>query len=108
MKNKTKYPPIVERCAILAGALLASFMAASICVAQNPPQLQITSPADGSVVNPGQSISVTLTSPANVAFTAVGVGGWPTFTSTRLRLPHPSRFSKGGYHGRWYQGLGAR
>jgi len=23
----------------------------------------------------------------------------------RLRLPHPSRFSKGGYHGRWYRGL---
>jgi hypothetical protein len=27
-------------------------------------------------------------------------GGWPTFALPRLRLPHPSRFSKGGYLGR--------
>ena len=31
-------------------------------------------------------------------------GGWPTFTKPQLRLPHPSRFSKGEHHGRWARG----
>jgi len=47
-------------CTVLATACL--------CVAQQSlPQLQITSPADGTIVNPGQTISVTVTSPANIA-----------------------------------------
>jgi len=51
---------------------------------------------------------------ARVRFASVGLteflggwsfGGWLTFALPRLRLPHPSRFSKGGYLGRWYQGI---
>jgi hypothetical protein len=29
------------------------------------------------------------------------MGGWPTFASPRLRLPQPSRLSKGGHLGEW-------
>ncbi len=30
---------------------------------------------------------------------SISTGGWPTFAPPRQRLPHPSRFSKGGSHG---------
>ena len=43
------------------------FGATSMCAfSQNPPDLQITSPADGTIVNPGQAISVTVESPTGL------------------------------------------
>ncbi len=42
---------------------------------QSQPALQITSPADGTTVNSGQTISVTITSPANLTFTSIGILG---------------------------------
>lgn len=69
MKNEKKYPPGFARCLMLAGLILVPLMAAPVCAAQqNPPQLQVASPVDGSAVKPAQSISVAVTSPANVAF----------------------------------------
>ncbi|MCU1240038.1 MAG: repeat containing protein [Candidatus Acidoferrum typicum] len=66
---------------------------ASICDAQNPPQLQIASPASGTIFNPGQTISVTVTSPANVSFTSVGVAGEDPFGLSALAASVPAQFS---------------
>jgi hypothetical protein len=55
-------------------ALLTVFLAAApICSAQTPKLLQITSPANGAVVSPGQTVKVTVTSPANAQFEMVGL-----------------------------------
>ena len=42
---------------------------------QTQPALQISSPADGTLVNPGQTISVTVTSPAGLTFTYIALNG---------------------------------
>ena len=42
---------------------------------QTQPGLQITSPTRGIVVNTGQTISITVTSPANLTFTSIGILG---------------------------------
>jgi hypothetical protein len=58
----------------LAAAFVLMLIPVAVCSAQqSPPQLEIASPTDGTIVNPGQTLSVTVTSPANVAFTQVGV-----------------------------------
>lgn len=49
--------------------------------------LQITSPASGTIFNPGQTIQVTVTSPTNVAFEAVAVVGEPVGFSLATSLP---------------------
>jgi len=54
--------------------------------------LQITSPASGTVVNPGETISVTVTSPANLAFRGVIVLGEPTGISS-VATSVPAQFS---------------
>jgi hypothetical protein len=60
----------VSRSTVLFGCVFAVL----ICTAQlSLAQLQITSPADGAVVNPGQTLSVTVTSSGNATFTNVGV-----------------------------------
>lgn len=74
---------------------LAITLAASwSCVAQqNPPALQISSPANDTVVNPGQTMSVTVTSPANVAFTQVGVVGEDPIGLSNIATSAPAQFS---------------
>lgn len=42
---------------------------------QTQPALQISSPSDGVLVNPGQTISVTVTSPAGLTFTYIALNG---------------------------------
>lgn len=56
---------------------------------QNQPLLQITSPADSTIVNPGQALSVVVTSPANASFSQVGVIGEDPigFGSTSTSVP---------------------
>jgi hypothetical protein len=55
-------------------ALLTAFLAAApICSAQTTKLLQITSPANGAVVYPGQTLKVTVTSPAKTQFETVGL-----------------------------------
>lgn len=54
--------------------------------------LQITSPLNGTVINPGQTIQVTVTSPANVSFKAVAVVGEPIGIS-RIATSLPATFS---------------
>jgi len=75
-------------------ACLGLLAASRACIAQQPPpQLQITSPADGAIVNPGQTISVTVTSPANVAFTQVGVVAPDPFGFSDIATSVPASFS---------------
>lgn len=60
----------------------ATFAATSSSMAQRPP-LEISSPVSGTIVNPGQEISVNVVSPAGVQFTGIlVVGGGPIGIST--------------------------
>jgi hypothetical protein len=78
----------------LAALSLAFLTVTGLCGAQqNPPQLQISSPANGSVVNPGQTISVTVTSPANVAFSQVAVVGQGPLGFSDIANSVPATFS---------------
>lgn len=56
---------------------------------QNQPLLQVTSPPDGMIVNPGQTLPVAVTSPANASFSQVGVIGEDPigFGSTSTSVP---------------------
>jgi hypothetical protein len=72
-------------------ALLAVFCGL-LAMAQQP-ELEITSPAGGSIFNPGQTITLTVTSPANVSFTSVGVIGWHPFGISDLATSVPAQFS---------------
>jgi hypothetical protein len=56
--------------------------------------LEISSPAPNAVINPGQTMTVMVTSPANVTFTNVGViGESPIGMSTTLASGVPAQFS---------------
>jgi hypothetical protein len=56
--------------------------------------LEISSPAPNAVVSPGQTVTVNVTSPANVTFTNVGViGESPIGMSTTLASGVPAQFS---------------
>jgi hypothetical protein len=64
-------------------AVVAVTLVASFTLVGQTPALQITSPSDGSVVTPGQTISVGVLSPSNIAFKQVFViGEQPLPTST--------------------------
>ena len=58
---------------VLAAAILASPCGMCLAEPQNQPALQITSPTNNAVVNPGQTVSVGVTSPNNTPFTQVFV-----------------------------------
>jgi hypothetical protein len=60
---------------------------------QSSPQLQITTPVNGSIVNPGQTISITVTSPANVNFTSVGIAGESPVGFSNVVTSVPAQFS---------------
>lgn len=75
-----------------ARLLLAALVIASACVAQQP-QLQISSPVDGAVVNPGQTILVTVTSPANIVFTSVAVAAEDPLDLANIATSVPAQFS---------------
>ena len=76
----------------IAKAVVSAFLLATSIVAwpqQSAPLLQITSPVDSAVVNPGQTLSVVVTSPANASFSEVGVIGEDPigFGSTSTSVP---------------------
>jgi hypothetical protein len=60
---------------------------------QTPVLLQITAPADGTIVAPGQTLAVTVSSPANVAFSSVGVIGERPLGLTDIATAVPAQFS---------------
>ena len=57
-----------------ATIVTAAIAVAPICAAQSPKLLQITSPASGVNVRPGETVKVTVASPANVRFESVALG----------------------------------
>jgi hypothetical protein len=94
MKKKNKSPRVRETRTIIASLLFASVVAVLPCTAQqSSSQLQITSPADGTVVYPGQTVSVTVTSPTNTAFTQVGVVGQDPIGLSDIANSVPAHFS---------------
>lgn len=81
-------------CCILGGSiLLALLVPTRLAVAQQTQLLQITSPAPGTVVNPGQSISVTVTSPSNTTFSQVIAVGENPIGPSAAGTSVPASFS---------------
>jgi IPT/TIG domain-containing protein/Big-like domain-containing protein len=75
---------------------VAALILATLCstmAQQSPPQLQITSPAAGTIVNPGQTISVSVLSPAGTSFSKVAVAGQDPLGSSGFATSVPSQFS---------------
>jgi Big-like domain-containing protein len=94
MSNPNKQHFILRLSIILASIVIAMFMAAGVCAAaQSSPSLQITSPSIGAVVNPGQTISVTVTSPAGTSFAQVGVVGEDPIGFSSIATSVPAQFS---------------
>jgi hypothetical protein len=79
--------------AILASVLVAG-ACASICVAQeNGSLLQINSPAAGTIFNPGQLVTVSVTSPSNASFSQSMVIGEDPIGSSDIQNSVPASFS---------------
>lgn len=86
------------RLAPLASTLLAlvwatTFNVGAALAQQSTPLLQITSPADSTVVNPGQTISVMVASPAGASFAEVGVVGEDPIDLSSAATSIPATFS---------------
>lgn len=63
------------------------------CSAQQTPPLQIISPATGTIVNPGQTIAVAVSSPSNTAFSQVDVVAQDPIGPTAAASAVPATFS---------------
>lgn len=57
------------------------------------PALEISSPVDGTIVNPGHAFSVSVTSPANISFTEVGIMGQVPIDYSGFQTSVPAHFS---------------
>jgi len=60
---------------LLCGTALTTAPSAPYRAEQTPPALQISSPTAGTLVNAGQTISVTVTSPAGTTFAYIAIEG---------------------------------
>jgi len=80
---------------IVSSALLATMAVAHVSEArQAPAPLAISSPASSAVINPGQMMTVEVTSPANLTFVNVGVvAERPIGISTTLATGVPAQFT---------------
>lgn len=85
---------IARRGMTVGAILLALFALAPVGVSQqSQPVLQITSPTAGSIVNPGQTITVLVTSPTNTTFSQVEVIGELPIGVSNLTTSLPASFS---------------
>src|SRR5215469_4062855 len=81
--------------------LAFAIVTASLSPAQTQPALQITSPADGTIVNPGQTITVTVSSPPGVTVSGgflvaenpIGVSDFAPTTPAQLSITIPADLS---------------
>ncbi len=89
-RNNHRFPGIRLAAAAWVACLGAT---AGPAAAQQPPALQITAPAGGTVVNPGQTISVTVTSPANTPFAGLAVVGQDPLGLSDIATSLPAQFS---------------
>jgi hypothetical protein len=83
---------ITKAGAMLARSFIVMAAVASACVAQQP-QLQIAWPTNGSVFNPGQSITLTVTSPTNTSFASVAMVGEDPFGFSDVATSLPAQVS---------------
>ena len=77
---------------LLARVLLVALVPDIASQAQQP-ALQITVPATGTIVSPGQTLSVTVTSPAGLAFSQVVVIGEVPIGMSTIATSVPAQFS---------------
>jgi hypothetical protein len=78
----------------LAKTVFALLAAVSIFAApQNQPALQISSPANGSTINPGQTLSVTVISPNGTTFSEVALVGPNPIGFNVVETSVPAQFS---------------
>ena len=77
---------------VIAAAFLGLAPSTLTLMAQQT-SLQIVSPTDGSLVSPGQTISVSVTSPAGISFTRVTVVGEQPIWLSGVATSVPAQFS---------------
>jgi len=90
-KNRTLCAKLLS--AVLTTLSLSLTFATLIQGQQGQPELQITSPAEGTVVNPGQAITVNVTSPAGISFAQVAIIGEDPVPSADIVNSVPAQFS---------------
>lgn len=94
MRKQTESSQMFEIKKNAAVVLLVCVISTMVCSAQHSlAQLQITSPTDGSIVNPGQTFSVTVTSSGNATFTNVAVVAENLLDLSDLAASLPAQFS---------------
>lgn len=94
MRNETKSSRIFQINKNGTNLLFTCVIAMLICAAQpSLAQLQITSPTEGTIVNPGQTLSVTVASSTNATFTNVGVVAEDPIGLSDLAASVPAQFS---------------
>jgi len=88
----TKLPKTTNlRMAKAVAFAFATLLCAGAALAQAT--LQITSPADGTLVSPGQTITVTVSASPGGVFTGVGVGGEGPIALSQLLTVPPYQFA---------------
>ena len=93
MKQKQTHQRLAL-CTVFIPAFVAAVAIASVCAAQqNAALLQITSPIDGAIVNPGQVIAVSVTSPANASFSGLAIIGEKPIGFSNVQTSVPAQFS---------------
>ena len=90
--DRTHLLALTRTLVITAGIAVPSLASAG-SAQQNPALMQISSPADGAVVNPGQVVSVTVASPAGVTLADVGVVGEDPIGIVGEATSMPAQFS---------------
>src|SRR5713226_2137855 len=91
---RVENPFLTVRRTILLAAATVTLLAFRVGLAgQTQPALQITSPSDGSVVTPGQTISVGVSSPSNIAFKQVFVIGEQPLPTSTIATSAPAQCS---------------
>lgn len=94
MTNAKNHVSILHSCSPLVSVLLMSIVSAPVCMGQqSQPSLQITSPTAGTIVNPGQNLTVSVASPTNSSFSQVGVIGEDPIGVSGLATSVPAQFS---------------
>lgn len=77
----------------LVRSAIAVLAFVAMSVSAFPQNLAITSPANGTVVNPGQTVSVTVESPAGLSFSSVAVAGEGPIGFSNIATSVPAQFS---------------
>jgi hypothetical protein len=94
MTYKKNYRVSVAPARFLATVLLASFaLVIGLQAQQSQPALQIKTPTSGSVVSPGQTLSVSVISPAGLGFSQVVVIGESPIGMSTIAASVPAQFS---------------